>query len=340
MIASVNRRHLTLGGIALGAAGLLVACNIDAEPEQVGPFQVELVVAHEPPSPYFVDAMERFSSAVSARTAGQVVIKVATSRSFGAVDQAELVENLSKGELEMSAASVSVLGWFNEDLWVFEMPFLFRDYEHVASVIDGPIGDQLLEGLRPYGIRGLEYTYSGGFKILPTQSRAVRSPADLVGLRIRVPDNPVSEATFQSMGVSTLRGGISDIEELSRAGQIDGSELTYSRYFEHQLAGNIVNELHHSFFLTALMVNDSWFQGLPAEYQTVIQEEARVAALYERAETMKEIEAVRADCQKRAVERVTLNAAERAAFEEATRPVYQKFEGRYGKLVEQIRAVQ
>lgn len=292
---------------------------------------IQLVIAHEPPSPYYVEAVKRFAKDVEKQTQGRIKVKVSTSREFGACDQMELVQNLQAGKIQMSAASVSVLGDLEEKFWVFEMPFLFRDYAHVAKTIDGPVGQRISQGLLDDNLRNLAFTYSGGFKVTPTNSKPIRKPSDFKGLRIRTPGNPVSEATYEAWGAVSVPARLQDIETLAKAGKIDGSEMTYSRYFEHHLSGSVLNETHHSFFLTALMINEKFYQGLNPKDQEIIRKAAHKAALYERQRTIEEIEVVRADCKRKGVKIVTLTPQEMKAFRDSVADVYAEFTPMMGK---------
>ncbi len=281
------------------------------------------VLAHEPPV-VFEDAAHVFVHEVRERTSGDISVQVLGAQDFLAatghshLSRSELVRGLQRGDVEMAHCYVSALGAWSRDLWALELPYLFDDYTHAERVLDGSVGTTLLEGLLPHGLRGLAFAYSGGFRIVPTAGRALRTTADFAGLCLRTSGNPVPEAFYGGLGATALGADLDAIEELAAAGRIDGCELTYVRY---KAAGldrvlDTVNETHHSLFTTMTAVNERWFQGLSDPQQAALHDAAREACRLEREVSIREESTTRALCESQGLQVVRMGDADRAALRE------------------------
>ena len=137
---------------------------------------------------------------------------------------ADMAEELMAGRLEMAQTYAHVLGRLHSPIWVVDSPFLFRDHEHAARVLEGGIGDGLRSGLPAHGLRGLAFTYSGGFRILTTTGKEIHRVEDMRGLRIRTSPSPVATAVMESFGATAVPSELDQVVALTRAGSIDGAE--------------------------------------------------------------------------------------------------------------------
>lgn len=319
--------------IAVLCVGAVVAGN---RPQ--ADYDIHLIVAHDPPPPYYMQSMKQFADEVESGTDGHVRVQVLTSRQYGSIDMLELTRALAAGKFEMSAATTNALGYVNPDFWAYEMPYLFQSYGHVERVIDGPVGQRLLDSLTPSGIRGLAYTYSGGYKVVASTTGPLRTPADFRGKRVLTHD-PVNVQTFRDLGARVHEGSYRESRPLMAAGKVQATEMTYTRYAEYGVVSKYVTELDHSFFLTTMLINESFYNKLPPAYREVVSRAARRVALVERARTIQENQRIREKLAARGVRVVTLTEAEKEKFRKATRAVYAQC-ARYFSvgLVEQMAA--
>jgi TRAP-type C4-dicarboxylate transport system substrate-binding protein len=330
----MKKKALLLVALLLAGTAVLIGAT---RHNQAAHYVIRMVIAHDPPSPYYVEAVRDFANRVREGTHGDVEVQVKVTDEH--VDKLEVAQDVAAGDLEMTAVATSVLGHFDNSFYAYELPYLFRNYDHVAAVIDGPIGQRIADSLIPHGMRGLAYTYSGGYEIIPTLSKEIHSPADVKGLAIRVPPNPVCKATIEAWGGKAVVSGLASINNLADRHMIEGAQLTYSRYFQHEMTGKVINETHHCFFLTAMVINEKFYQSLPAEYQHVVNDAAKAAAKVERAKALEEIAQVREDCRARGCKMVTLNYDEMKAFEVASAGVYTQFASMFPRgLVADIQA--
>lgn len=300
-------------------------------------YTLRMVIAHDPAPPFYVRSMNHFAETVARETNGHVKVQVIDSKQYGTIDHRSIIDAVGSGAIEMSAATVSSLGSVERDFLVFEMPYMFDSYEQVTRAIDGRVGQALFDKLAPHGIRGLAYTFSGGYKVVAANA-PIRKPADIAGMTVLARD-PVNLATFEAMGARSVEGSLFATKQMMADGSVQASDMTFTRYDEYGLQTKYVNELEHSFFLTTMLVNEAYFQTLPQAYRDIIRSAARQAAVEERARTIQEIEAIRLRLAERGVQIVRLTPEQRDAFRTVTSSVYARLQGMFtAGLVDEIRS--
>ncbi|MEM6991310.1 MAG: TRAP transporter substrate-binding protein DctP, partial [Myxococcota bacterium] len=164
--------------------------------------KIRWVLTHDPIA-LFEEAARRFQGLVSEGSGGEIEVEVLTPTEYGGgtrVAAPEVMRKVVDGELEMSQTYTTVLGKLYDRMWALDLPFLFGSHEHAARVLDGPIGRELLDGLVPHKVRGLAFTYSGGYRILSSTGKALQTIDDLRGVHMRTAQNPVVTALFESLG--------------------------------------------------------------------------------------------------------------------------------------------
>ena len=276
-------------------------------------------------------------------TGGGVGLRVLTSTEYGKgspVSPSMIVANLLGGKLEMTQTYTPLLGQFDMDLWALDLPFLFRDHAHAAAVLDGPIGQRLLKGLLHFNLRGLAFTYSGGFRMIATKDREIHRWEDLNGLKMRTSYSPVSIRLMEQLGVTPVPSRTEDVQDLADSGEIDAAESTYPRYWAlgHNKSLKTINETYHSLFLTAIVVNERFFKSLPKAYQASLEGAAKQAAVMERAQSISDGETARKSAQEMGLKIVTMSEPERRRFAERTESMYERFAPMFGRdLLDAVR---
>lgn len=304
------------------------------------------VLAHEPPV-VFDEAAESFVELVRGGTDGAIEVELllgpedALSRGEH-VSRTELVRCVQRGEIEMAHCYVAALGTFSDPLWAVELPFLFRDYDHAEAVFEGPVGQRLLDGLLPAGIRGLAFAYSGGYRILPTLGRELHTLEDFAGLRCRTSGNPVPQALHAALGGRAIGAPLEAIAGMVHGDQIDGCEITYVRFAATGLdqVFDTINETHHSLFTTMTVVNEAWFQGLAPRHREAIADAARRSCRTERRVAIREEQVTRRAYAEAGVKIVALEPEQRGRLQGVGRAVRGQLTSRFGAdLIEAIEAL-
>src|SRR5215207_1064478 len=147
-----------------------------------------------------VEAVVRMGKKLEAATSGRISIQMYPSMQLGG--EKEMIEHAQVGALAIARVSVGPMGPIVPELNVFNLPFMFRDDAHMEKVIDGPIGDELLNKLSEHptaGLIGLCWMNAGTRNVYNSK-RPVRSLDDLKGLKIRMMGNPVFVDTMNALG--------------------------------------------------------------------------------------------------------------------------------------------
>ncbi len=300
------------------------------------------VLAHEPPV-VFDEAARVFENEIRERSDGDIDVQLFRAAEYAshqghrdpevALSRAELIASVQRGDIEMAHCYTSALGAVHNRLWAIELPFLFRDYNHAELVWQGPLADQLMAGLPEVGLRGVAFAYSGGFRIVATQERALRSLDDYKGLRLRTAGNPVPEALYGQLGGSAVGAPLEQIRNLHRGGQIDGCEITFVRYRASQLEDifPVINVTGHSLFTTMTVMNDEWFRKLPTKHQETVMIAGKAACRVERETAIRQEAETRAEFEKRGFDVVEMDKAEHANLRSEAVKLHEQFSPSFGK---------
>jgi TRAP-type C4-dicarboxylate transport system substrate-binding protein len=151
-----------------------------------------------------VVAMQNLGKKLEAATKGRMKLKMFPNAVLG--DEKSVIEQTQAGGIDIMRTSLGPMGPVVPDVNVFNMPFVFRDEAHMRKVIDGPIGDEILDKITASsaGLVGLGWM-DGGTRNLYTK-KPVRKPADLAGQKIRMIGNPLFIDTMNAMGGRHLDG--------------------------------------------------------------------------------------------------------------------------------------
>ena len=296
--------------------------------------QVKWVLAHEPIE-LFIRAAKVFAAEVNAKAPEALEIEVMTMSEYAekynngvVVDKHSLVDLLDSGAIEMSQTYTITLGKINKDFYALDLPFLFKDHDHASRVFEGDVGASLLDSLQESKkVKGLAFTYSGGFRIIPG-NEAVAKIEDLRGMKLRTSFSPVAIETFKTLGADVVPMELEELSDNLASANVTVGESTYPRVYAlgHDKVSKVINHTEHSLFLTSILIGTDFWNTLSSELQAVVSEAAKEAARYERSLSIDDIALVQARAEADGIEVVKMSTAEQARFAEATKVVYEKFE--------------
>jgi TRAP-type C4-dicarboxylate transport system substrate-binding protein len=295
---------------------------------------VKWVIAHEPIG-LFLKVAESFSKEVNEQTGGKFNIEVLSLSDYSAkyndgkkITKNDLMELVNTGAIEMSHIYTTWLADYNKDLHALDLPFLFRDHDHADAVLEGSIGTELLAGVsKQSNIKAMSFTYSGGFRVVPSNFRADTVEA-WQGKTVRTSRSPVAVETFKALGAEPKEHiALEEMNAAADAGEIQAGESTFVRVFPLQQneSFSVVNDTAHSLFLTSIIVNQDFFKQFDQETQEIMATAAFNAARKERRESVADIPNILAECASKGVEVITMRAEEQVKFKQVTSKVYEKF---------------
>jgi len=179
-------------------------------------------------------AMVYMDSVLRVKSNGKMKIQIYPSEQLGT--ERQCLELLQIGSLDMTKVSAGSLENFSPNIKVFGLPFLFRDRQHSYSVLDGPIGRDLLYGTEKYWLKGLAY-YDAGARSFYTKEKKINSPEDLDGLKIRVMESKTAFDMVKALGGSPTPISFGELYTSLQQGVVDGAEnnppsFYLSRHYE------------------------------------------------------------------------------------------------------------
>ncbi len=241
---------------------------------------VKLGVVTTPGSAQYICA-EKFAQLVAERGGGAYEIKIFHSGSLGT--ETEMLQQIQLNALHMGIITLGPFDVFIPTVRVVDFPFLFTDYDHVDAVLDGELGQRVLDSLATAGFKGLAFS-ENGFRHLTNGKRPVRDVADVKGLKIRVMESELHKELWRTLGANPTPMGWPIYTELQQ-GTIDGQENPLSVIVVYNLA-EVQKHLTltgHVYSAHINVANLNWFNGLDTATQDLFIQAARDAAAFQRA---------------------------------------------------------
>ena len=251
-------------------------------------------------------------------SSGTMEIKIYPNQQLGS--ERECLELLQIGSLDITKVSTGVLENFSPNMKVLGLPYLFRDREHAFNVLDGPIGKQLLEETIFFRIKGLAY-YDAGSRSFYTKSKAIRSPSDLKGLKIRVMESVTAMKMVESMGGSPTPISWGELYTSLQQEVVDGAENNPPSFFlskQFEVCKYYTLDEHTT--LPDVLVSGSYFwDGLKEKQKKWLEEAVKISVDYQRKLWAESESYSLNELKKSGVEIVYPDKSE---FEKMVKPVY------------------
>ncbi|MGR4971648.1 TRAP transporter substrate-binding protein [Pseudomonas sp. LARHCG127] len=250
----------------------------------------------------------------------------------------EVIEQMQAGAIQMSRVSLGIVGPVVPDVNVFNMPFIFRDQAHMRAVIDGEVGDAILDRITnsEFGLVALAWM-DGGTRNLYTK-KPVRKIEDLKGMKIRVQGNPMFIETFNAMGANGIAMDTGEIFSALQTGVIDGAENNPPTMLEHNHFQNakFYSLTGHLILPEPIVMSKITWNKLTPEQQDMVKKAAKAAQAEERVLWDKKSAASEEKLKAAGVEFITVD---KKPFYDATAPIRAKYGAPYADLIKRIEAV-
>jgi len=260
---------------------------------------LEFVMAHKPDNPNNLALMQEFSERVKQRTSGRVnivfkqpheVVPETLLSSFSWLDY--VIDTLYTGDTDMVQISAKKFAKLSPQMAVVEMPMLFRDHDHAAYALDGEVGHDLKSALlrdSNRNLRGLAFTYSGGFRNF-FSTLDLKGVRDMEGLSTRLKTTPMQRDVMAGLGLEQYVTSTDDqmLSRMTAAEPLveEAETIRLNQYAKARPelveAVKTVLSTNHTLYLTLIAINEGTFQSLSPEEQEVLQEEVDALAKNER----------------------------------------------------------
>ncbi len=283
-------------------------------------------------------AMLKMGENLEGLSDGKLKIAVYPNQQLGS--ERECLELLQLGALDMTKVSVGVIENFAPKMKVLGLPYLFRDKEHTFKVLDGPIGEKLLNEGEKYLLKGLCY-YDAGSRSFYTKNRAIRTPEDLEGLKIRVMESATAIDMVKRFGGSPTPISAGELYTALQQGVVDGAEnnppvFYLSRQYE---VCKYFSLDEHTVIPDVLVAGTHFWEKLSDQEKEWLKEAAQNSVIYQRKLWAVSEEEALKKVKKAGVEIIRL---EKSNFSEKVQDMYKKYEQNDSEiysLIQEIKAI-
>ena len=329
----MRRRDLLAAG-ALVLSGAVPARRVAAQDKKV------LKASDVHPEGYpTVQAVENMGKKLDQATNGRLTVQMYASMQLGG--EKEVIEQAQVGALQFARVSVGTLGPVVDDLNVLNLPFVFRDVSHMRKVVDGAIGQQLLDKVtaNPSAkLVGLCWMDAGA-RSFYTIKKPIKSIADLKGLKVRVIGNPIFVDMANALGANGVAMGYDQVFSALQTGVIDGAENNPPSFVfdNHYQVAKFYSDSQHLIVPEMLVYSKAGWEQLSPDDQGLIKKFSREAQL-EARELWDKKEADAFDRMKSGGIELD-HIADKKPFQDAVKPVWDKYGAKFTDLIKQIQAV-
>jgi TRAP-type C4-dicarboxylate transport system substrate-binding protein len=244
--------------------------------------KIKWLLFHEP-AELFIRTARHFEQELNALTDGAYEFEILELADYETKylngNPCDPITELKEGRVQMSQIYINNLARANvTNFLALGLPFLFRDHAHAARVFEGEIGAELLENIKErIGIKGLSFTYSGGYKCMAV-NRSIKQVSDFAGLKYKVRPNAVSSSIFDALGATP-----------AEKSEIDIADTTLPRYHaDAREDQTYAINTGHAMYLTTILTNNEMFNAMSEEHQAAFVKAAKIAASAERTQSVKD----------------------------------------------------
>src|SRR6266404_6835605 len=220
-----------------------------------------------------VQALRFMGRMIAERSGGRDQIRVFHSRQLG--EEKETIEQTRAGAIDLNRTNGALIGNFVPAMNVLAMPFLFRSIEHLQKVLDGPIGNEILNSFEPYGFVGLAF-YDSGARSIYNSIHPVRSLDDVKGLRLRVQQSELMSDMIKSLGAEPIQLPYGQVLTALATGLIDGAENNWPSFVttDHYKYAGYYTLTEHTMPPEVLIMSRRAWESLSEEDRKIFREAA------------------------------------------------------------------
>jgi len=281
-----------------------------------------------------VEAIVRMGKKLEAATNGRISIQMFPAMQLGG--EKEMIEQAQVGALQIARISVGAMGPVVDDLNVFNLPFVFRDEAHMRKVIDGPIGQDMLERMsNGPGSRliALGWMDAGARNVYA--KKAVSTPADLKGMKIRMMGNPLFVETMNAMGGNGVAMGFNELFSALQTGVVDGAENNPPTLLaqNHYTVSKVYSLTGHLVIPEIFVFSKRTWEGLSKDDQALVKKLSAETQIEQRK--LWDAYTGEAETKLKAAGVQFVNA-DKPAFYKATQSIRDKYGSKYATLLKRI----
>ncbi len=264
-------------------------------------------------------ALEHMGKQLAEKTDGRITIEIFPNSQLGS--ERELVESIQLGNVDMTFVSSAVLGGFNQEFFALDIPFIFTDRDSVYRVLDGKIGQGLLDSLNKVGIKAVGY-WENGFRQLTNSKKVIKTPDDLKGMKMRTMENEVHIAAWREEGANPAPLAFGELFTALQQGTFDAQEGPINLFYDMKFyeVQKFISKTNHVYSPWPVLINPDVYARFSDADKEIFTQVMKETTDYQRGLAQKADDA--------AVEKMTevtiteLTPEEQAAFADKMGPIY------------------
>jgi tripartite ATP-independent transporter DctP family solute receptor len=267
-------------------------------------------------------AMDKFAELLAEKTDGEITLQMFHGGTLGS--QPDAVEQVRLGGLAIGNFNLGPIGPIAPAANVVSLPFIFKDIPHMFRVLECEGGDAIAAGMAEKGLLPLAW-YDAGARSFYNGDRPINTPADVVGMKVRVMNNDLFTGMIAELGGNPSPMAFAEVYQALKTGVVDGAENNWPSYEStgHFEVAGYYSLSQHLIIPECICVNADTFAALSADMQAAVTEAAQESAVLQR-----ELWAAREAASREAVEAagvVVNEVADKAPFQAAMAPVYEAY---------------
>lgn len=272
-------------------------------------------------------AAEMFAKGVEQRTGGQVKVTVYPANELGSPP--EQLEQIKLGAIDMGLPTQGQLDKYSKKFGVVMLPFVFDNSEHAYRVLDGPFMAWAQPETEKQGMVLLS-NWEWGFRNITNNKRAINSPADMKGLKMRVPPEIQLQATMEALGAVTTKIAFPELYMSLKQGVADGQDnpLSVIYHFKIYEVQKYLAITRHVYNSMVHVISKATWEKLTKEQQAILREESQKAGQFMRTALQKEDESL---LQKLKNSGMVITTPDGAQFRALMQPAYDRIAEYSGK---------
>ena len=282
-------------------------------------------------------AMDKFAELLAEKSGGKMTLKMFHSGVLGS--QPDAIEQVRLGALEIGNFNLGPIGPIAPEANVVSLPFIFKDMGHMHRVLDGEGGDKISEGMAKKGLIALAW-YDSGARSFYNSKKPIMAPADVEGMKVRVMNNDLYSGMISALGGNPSPMAFAEVYQSLKTGVVDGAENNWPSYEStgHFEVAGYYSLSQHLIIPECVCINADVYNALSDEEKGWVKDAARESAVLQRQLWEERAKASR---EKVMAAGVKFNdIADKSAFQDAMKPVYDTYLASNPDLVPLVKLIQ
>ena len=318
----ISRRTL------LAASAAVPLCGILTRPASAAEFNYKLATGQDPTHPVNIRAQEALNK-IREATGGKLDIKLFPANQLGS--DTDLLSQVRSGGVEFFNQASSILATLAPAAGIVNTGFAFQDYDSVWKAMDGDLGTYVRAQIEKAGIVTVSRPWDNGFRQISSSTRVVKTPEDLKGFKIRVPQAPMLTSLFKALDAGPSPINFNELYSALQTGVVEGQEnplpiIATAKLYEVQKSISLTSHVWDAYWILG---NRRAWEKLPADMRAIVTREFEAAGMLQRADIARLNVSLRTDLKTKGINIVEVD---REAFRNALRKTsfYGDWKTKYG----------